>query len=60
MIYKHIEDEKQRKLEEERKEKERIRFTNERNLMKEEDINVYIEEEEKENSSETFNEDNIL
>ena len=60
MIYKHIEDEKQRKLEEERKEKERIRFTNERNLIKEEDINVYIEEEEKENSSETFNEDNIL
>jgi hypothetical protein len=34
MIYKHIEDEKQRKLEEERKEKERIRFTNERNLIK--------------------------
>ena len=57
MIYKHIEDEKQKKLDEERKERERIRFTKERNLIKDEDINVYIEEEEKENSSDTFNED---
>ena len=57
MIYKHIENEKQKKLEEERRERERIRYTNERNLIKEEDINVYIEEEEKENTSESFNED---
>ena len=57
MIYKQIEDEKRRKLEEERKERERIRFTNERKLIQDEDINVFIEDEEKENSSESFIED---
>ena len=56
MIKKHIEEEIQRKIEEERKEKERQRFTHERELFKEEDINVYIEEDEKE-ASESFEED---
>jgi len=56
MIKKHIEDEIQRKIEEERKEKERKRFTHERNLFKEEDVNVYVENEEKE-TSEDFEED---
>ena len=53
-IAKIIENEKQRKIEEERKEKERQRYTNERNLLKEEDLNVYKEEEEQENTSESF------
>ena len=56
MIKKHIEDEIQRKIEEERKERERKRFTHERNLFKEEDVNVYVENEEKE-TSESFEED---
>ena len=56
MIKKHIEDEIKRKIEEERKEKERQRFTHERNAFKEEDINVYIEDDEREDS-ESFEED---
>ena len=56
MIKKHIEDEIKRKKEEETKEKERQRFTHERKLFKEEDVNVYIEEDGKE-TSESFDED---
>ena len=56
-ITKLIENEKKRKIEEERREKERQRFTFERNLLKEEDLNVYREEEEQENSSESLEED---
>ena len=56
MIKNHIEEEIQRKIEEERKEKERQRFTHERDAFKEEDINVYIEDDEKEDS-ESFEED---
>ena len=55
IIYKQIENEKKRKMEEERKERERIRFTYERNVLKEEDVNVYMEDEE--NTSESFDED---
>ena len=56
-ITKLIENEKKRKIEEERREKERKRFTFERNLLKEEDLNVYREEEEQENTSESLEED---
>jgi hypothetical protein len=56
-ITKLIENEKKRKIEEEKREKERQRFTFERNLLKEEDLNVYREEEEQENSSESLEED---
>ena len=42
--------------EEERREKERQRYTHERNLFKEEDVNVFVEQEEKE-TSESFDED---
>jgi len=56
-ITKLIENEKKRKIEEERKEKERQRYNFERNLLKEEDLNVYREEEEQENSSESLEED---
>ena len=41
-----MEEERLRKLEEERKEKDRIRYNNERNAFKDEDINVYKEENE--------------
>ena len=41
-----------RKIEQERKEKERQRFTLERQLLKEEDLNVYKEEEEQSSESE--------
>ena len=40
-----------------KREKERQRFTFERNLLKDEDLNVYREEEEQENSSESLEED---
>ena len=56
MIKKQIEDEIKRKIEEERREKERQRYTHERNLFKEEDVNVFVEQEEKE-TSESFDED---
>jgi hypothetical protein len=56
-ITKLIENEKKRKIEEEKREKERQRFTFERNLLKDEDLNVYREEEEQENSSESLEED---
>ena len=57
IITKLIEDEKNRKMEEEKREKERQRYTKERNLFKDEDFNVYKEEEGQENSSESFDED---
>ena len=48
------EEERLRKLEEERREKDRIRYTKERMIFKEEDINVYkeVDEEEKTDSEE--------
>jgi hypothetical protein len=45
------EEERLRKLEEERREKDRIRYTKERMLFKEEDINTYKEEDEEEKSN---------
>ena len=54
-ITKLIENEEKRKIEEERKERERQRYTLERKLLKEEDLNVYKEEEEQ--SSESLDED---
>ena len=51
-ITKLIENEHKRKIEQERKEKERQRFTLERQLLKEEDLNVYKEEEEQSSESE--------
>ena len=44
------EEAKQRKIEEERKAKEKIRFARERKTLQEEDVNVYKEEEQDENS----------
>jgi hypothetical protein len=57
IIAKLKEEERLRKLEEERREKDRIRYTKERMLFKEEDINTYKEEkeEEKSNSDEESN-----
>ena len=52
-----IEDEKKRKIEEERREKEKQRYTKERNLLKDEDLNIYKEEDEGENTSESFDEE---
>ena len=54
IIAKLKEDERLRKLEEERKEKDRIRYTKERMVLKEEDINIYkeVDEEEKTDSEE--------
>ena len=57
MIYEHMENEKKRKIEEEKKERERIRFTNERKLLKDEDINMYREDDEKENTLDSFEEE---
>ena len=57
LIAKHIEDERKRKIEEERKEKEKQRYSLERKILKEEDQNVYIEEDERENDSNSFEED---
>ena len=45
------EEERLRKIEEERREKDRIRYTKERMLFKEEDINTYKEEDEEEKSN---------
>jgi len=45
------EEERLRKIEEERREKDRIRYTKERMLFKEEDINTYKEENEEEKSN---------
>ena len=56
-ITKLIEDEKNKKVEEERKEKEKQRYLLERNLLKEEDLNVYKEDEAQENTSEEFDEE---
>ena len=56
-IIKLIEDEKKKKIEEERKEKEKQRYTIERNLLKEEDLNVYKEDEEREITSESYDEE---
>ena len=47
-----MEEERLRKLEEERKERDRIRYTKERMVFKDEDINIYKEEEEEEKTSE--------
>ena len=48
---------KKRKIEEEKKERERIRFTNERKLLKDEDLNMYREDDEKENTLDSFEEE---
>ena len=56
-ITKLIEDEEKRKIEEEKREREKQRYTKERNLLKDEDLNIYKEEEEEENSSDSFDED---
>ena len=56
-IIKLIEDEENRKIEEERREKEKQRYIKERNSLKDEDLNVYKEEEEQENTSDSFDED---
>ena len=47
-----MEEERLRKIEEERREKDRIRYTKERMIFKEEDINIYKEEYEEEKTSE--------
>ena len=47
-----MEEERLRKLEEERKERDIIRYTKERMIFKEEDINIYKEEDEEEKTSE--------
>ena len=47
-----MEEERLRKIEEERKEIDRKRYTKERMVFKEEDINIYKEEEEEEKTSE--------
>ena len=52
IIARLIEEERLRKIEEERREKDRIRYTKERTIFKEEDINVYQEENEEEKTSE--------
>ena len=52
MIAKLIEEERLRKIEEEKREKDRIRYTKERTVFKEEDVNVYQEENEEEKTSE--------
>ena len=51
-ITKLIENEHKRKIEQERKEKEKQRYTLERQLLKEEDLNVYKEEEGQSSESE--------
>ena len=56
-ITKLIEDEEKRKIEEEKREREKQRYTKERKLLKDEDLNIYKEEEEEENSSDSFDED---
>ena len=56
-ITKLKENEEKRKVEEEMRDKEKQRYTKERDLLKEEDLNVYKEEEEQENTSESFDED---
>ena len=52
IIARIIEEERLRRLEEERKERDRIRYTKERMILKEEDINIYKEEDEEEKTSE--------
>ena len=52
IIARIIEEERLRRLEEERKERDRIRYTKERMIFKEEDINIYKEEDEEEKTSE--------
>ena len=51
-IAKLMEEERLRKIEEEKREKDRIRYTKERMIFKGEDINIYKEEEEEEKTSE--------
>ena len=47
-----MEEERLRKIEEERRERDKIRYTKERMIFKEEDINIYKEEDEEEKTSE--------
>ena len=50
------EQERLRKIEEERKEKDRVRYMFERNALKDEDINIFKEENEEKNESEEVSE----
>ena len=52
IIARLLEEERLRRIEEERKERDRIRYTKERMIFKEEDINIYKEEDEEEKTSE--------
>ena len=56
-INKLKEDEENKKMEEEKRQKEIKRYMLERNLLKEEDLNVFKEEEEQENITESFDEE---
>jgi hypothetical protein len=50
------EQERLRKIEEERKEKDKVRYMFERNALKDEDINIFKEENEEKNESEEVSE----
>ena len=56
-IEKLREEERLRKLEEERKAQDKIRFEKERKAFKEEDINAYKEENDEEKSNSDYSED---